>query len=66
METKFFLKSKEVWILGLAVLFVFGETFGLSFENTVESVKDAYVVFAPFIALVLRVFFTSAKLKLIP
>ena len=66
METKFFLKSKEVWVLGLAIIFAIAEAIGISPTGLVESAKDAYITISPFIALVLRVFWTSAKLRFVP
>jgi len=64
---KFVLKSKEVWILGLAIIFVLGEAAGvLVFDNMIETIKDAYIALAPVAALLMRVFYTNSKLRLTP
>ena len=66
METKFFLKSKEFWVLGLAVIFMILDSVGLDPEGIWGDAQAAYVTLSPFIALVLRVFWTKSKLRLAP
>ena len=64
MEEKVFYKSKEFWVLGIAVLLVIAEFFGVDFEGVTEDAVRVYEGISPILALVLRLFFTKTKLTI--
>ena len=64
METKKFYKSKEVWVLGVAVLMIIAKFLELDFGALVNDASAIYIAVSPLIAMVLRIFKTSAKLTI--
>jgi hypothetical protein len=55
-------KSKEVWVLGLAVFIGAAKFFGMELEGLMRDATDVYIKFSPFIALLLRLFWTKEPL----
>ena len=64
MKTKFILKSKEVWVLGIALIFVVASIFNVNVSETVDQAMVTYTQISPAIALVMRIFFTNSKITL--
>ena len=64
METKKFYKSKEVWVLGVAVLMILSKFLELDFGALVNDASAIYIAITPLIAIILRLFNTKTKLAL--
>ena len=62
MEEKHFLRSREVWVLGTAILLGFAELLGIDFPGILADAQNLWVGIAPIIALILRLFVTRSKL----
>jgi len=62
MENKPFWQSKEVWVLGTAILLGFAELLGIDFPGILADAQNLWVGIAPIIALILRLFVTRTKL----
>lgn len=61
---KSFYKSKEVWVLGTAILIGAAKFWGLDFEGIIGDATSLWVGVAPVVALVLRAFWTQDKLTI--
>ena len=57
-----FYKSKEVYVLGIAVLLMIAKLFGWESDNILDEASQAYINLSPLFALFLRLFFTKDKL----
>jgi len=55
-------RSKEVYVLGIAVLLLIAKFFGLEMNGILDDATEAYIKLSPVIALFLRIFFTKDKL----
>jgi len=62
METKVWYSSKEVWVLGTAILLGLAELLGVDFQGIIGDAQNLWVGIAPIVALFLRLFVTRAKL----
>ena len=62
METKKWFRSKEVWVLGVAVLMILSKFLELDFGAILNDASAAYIAITPAIAIALRMFKTSTKL----
>ena len=63
MKTKKFYTSKEVWVLGGAVMLGLGATyFGWEFTGILSNVENVWIVLAPAVALFFRLFHTQDKI----
>ena len=62
MEAKSWYKSKEVWVLGTAILLGFAELLAVDFPGVLADAQNLWVGIAPIIALLLRLFVTKSKL----
>ena len=62
---KAFYKSKEIWVLFIAILLIITKYLGLDLPGILNEASDLYVKISPVIALVLRLFITNSKLILI-
>ena len=61
-----FYKSKEVWVLGIAVIFMLAKFFGLDFYEIAGEAGDVttsvWLGLAPLAALIIRIFWTKDKI----
>ncbi len=62
MKKKKIFQSKEVWVLGMAVLIALSEYLGVDFDGVTAEATSLWVGAAPLVALILRVFFTDSKI----
>ena len=64
METKKWFRSKEVWVLGVAVLMILSKFLELDFGAILNDSSAIYIAITPLIAIILRLFNTKTKLAL--
>ena len=64
METKNFYRSKEVWVLGIAIAIGLAEYLGVDFEGMIGDATAVWQAIAIPAALVLRLFFTEGKVTI--
>jgi len=62
-NTKLWYKSREVWVLGTAIVLMIAEISGVYFPGILEDAQNLWVGVSPVIALVLRLFVTKDKLR---
>ena len=64
MKSKAFYRSKEVWVLGVALAITVAVAFGVEFEGLIADATALVAALAVPVALILRVFFTDSGITL--
>lgn len=64
MNTKIWYRSKELWIFFVLIIISLGKALGVEIlnEGTIKEAGNVYIVAAPLLMAILRIFYTKDKL----